>query len=125
MAFDNLVQANSFNSTNALPNQFVFVAIDPANANSVILPAAGGYAIGVTQDTPGAGDPTAVCTVGSETKVLCSQNINVGQDVATDGNGEAVPASSGVYVLGTAVTAGTAGTLLTIIYQPRGNRGVA
>jgi Uncharacterized conserved protein (DUF2190) len=124
MAFDNLVQTNSFNSTNTLANQFVFVTVDPANSNSVILPTAGGYAIGVTQDTPSAGDPTAVCTIGSVTKVLCSASISVGQDVSTDANGNAIPAVSADYVLGTCIEAGTNGFLAVIIYQPRGAKGI-
>lgn len=120
MAFDNLAHVNSFVSTNALTSQFIFVQIDSSNANSVVLPSAGGNAVGVTQDTPSAGDPTAVCASGSVTKVLCSASISIGQDIATDANGNAVPATSGAYVLGTAITVGTNGFLCDMLFQPKG-----
>ena len=125
MAFENLVQTNSFVSTNTLTNQFVGVIIDPANPNSVILPlAAGSYCIGVTQDTPSAGDPTAVCTIGSVTKILCGGNVAVGQDISFDINGEAIAAVSGDFVMGTALTLGQTGYLCTMLYQPRGAKGI-
>ena len=124
MAFEDK-RAHSFLSTNALTSQYVFVQVDPNNANSVILPTvAGAYCIGVTQDTPNAGDPTAVCWVGSVTKVLCSATILVGQDVTTDINGNAVGATSGSHVLGVALTAGAAGYLCDILYLPKGNTGI-
>lgn len=124
MAFDD-IRSHSFLSTNAIAAQFVFVQVDPNNANSVILPAiAGNYCIGVTQDTPNAGDPTNVCIVGSTTKVLCAGTVNVGQDVSCDINGNAVAAASATTVLGVAITAGSAGFLCDIIYQPKGARGI-
>jgi hypothetical protein len=124
MAFDDL-KAHSFISTNAIAAQFVFVQIDPNNANSVILPSAAAKpCIGVTQDTPNAGDPVAVCVVGSVTKVLCAGTINIGQDIATDINGNAVPATSATNVLGTALTPGAAGFLCTMLFLPKGNTGI-
>jgi hypothetical protein len=124
MAWDLLVGVKSFNSTNALASQFVFVEPDPNNANSVILPQhAGDYCIGVTQDTPSAGDPTAVCGIGSVTKVLCAGTFAIGQAVTCDINGNAVAATSSTCVLGIAVTAGAAGFLADILYQPVGATG--
>lgn len=123
-AWESLVQTNSFNSTNTLTSQFVFVEFDPNNANSVILPQhAGDYCIGVTQDTPNAGDPTAVCVIGSVTKVLCGGNFAIGQAVTCDINGNAVAATSSTSVLGTAITAGATGFLADILYQPVGALG--
>lgn len=124
MAWDQLVNSHSFNSTNTIASQFVFVEFDPNNANSVILPVhAGDYCIGVTQDTPNAGDPTQVCTIGSVTKVLCGGNFAIGQDIATDINGNAVAATSATVVLGKALTAGATGYLADILYQPIGAMG--
>lgn len=122
MAFEDL-RAHSFVSTNAIPAQFVFVQIDPNNANSVILPQfAAVFCVGVTQDTPSAGDPTAVCWPGSITKVLCAGTINVGQAVTTDINGNAVAATSASAILGEAITAGAAGFLCDIFFLPTRSR---
>jgi hypothetical protein len=124
MAYDDL-RSHSFLSTNTIAAQYVFVQVDPNNANSVILPAiAGNYCVGVTQDTPNAGDPTAVCWSGSVTKVLCAATINIGQDVSCDVNGNAVAAASATSVLGVALTAGAAGFLCDILFLPKGAKGI-
>lgn len=121
MAFD-LLRVKSLKATIAIPVQFVFVNID--TNGGIVLPSAGGYAIGVCQDTPLAGDPAGVCYPGDITKVLASATITAGQDVSTDANGNAIAAVSADYVLGTALTAGANGFLMDIIYQPKGAKGV-
>jgi hypothetical protein len=123
MAFEDQ-KSHSFLATSAIAAQYVFVQLDPNNANSVILPTSpGASCVGVTQDTPNAGDPTAVCWVGSVTKVLCAGTIAVGQDVTTDTNGNAVAATSATHVLGTTLTAGAAGFLCDIVFLPKGMTG--
>jgi hypothetical protein len=119
MAFDNTGVLNSFNVTVALANQYVFVTLD--SNGQAVLPAAGGDAIGVTQDTTTiAGDPTAVCRHGAITKVLCNGTFAAGAEVMTDATGSAVLAATGGLALGKAITAGAAGFLATIVFQPQG-----
>ena len=73
------------------------------------------------QDTPNAGDPTAICYPGDITKCLCGASaISIGQDVSTDANGNAIPAASGLRVLGTALSLGSPGFLFELLFQPKG-----
>ena len=122
MAYDNLVHCNSFNSTNLITdaNNFIFVEIDAANAGGVIVCTQGGLAAGVIQEGAAAGDPIPVCTPGSVTKVLCSSTVTQGQFVASDANGNAVPATSGTHFLGQVIQGATAGFLAVILFQPSG-----
>ena len=117
MAFE-IVRTKSINATATFASkQFTFVKID--TNGQLATPSAGGYAIGVVQDKPGAGSPGAVCFPGDITKVLCGGSFDPGDEVMTDGNGKAVVATSGSFVLGTALSSGANGSLATIIYQPK------
>jgi len=121
MAFDN-VRCNSFNATLAIPDtsNFIFVELD-TNGGAVVA-TQGALAIGVIQQGALAGDPVPVCVPGSITKVLCSATITPGQFVSSDANGNAVPAASGTHFLGQAITAGAAGSLAVILFQPSGSK---
>ena len=102
--------------------QFSFVKI--GSDGLLALPSAGGYAVGVLQDKPVAGDPGAVCFPGDITKVMCGAGgFSAGGDVATDASGYAVAATSGHYALGIALEAGVNGFLATILYQPKASSG--
>lgn len=116
MAWD-IVRTKSLKATIAIPTQFVFVAID--TNGQAVLPAAGAYAVGVIQDTPSAGDPTAVCFPGDVTKVLCSGTFAAGAQVMTDATGAALAATATNWILGIALSAGAAGFLADILYQPQ------
>ncbi len=98
--------------------QFTFVKID--SSGQLASPSAGGPAIGVIQDKPIAADPGAVCYPGDITKIQCAGSFTAGQYVMTDSGGKAVVATSGSYVLGVALTAGSANFIATIIFQPLG-----
>lgn len=100
--------------------QFTFVKID--TNGQLATPSAGGYAIGVVQDKPLASSPGAVCFPGDITKVRAGGSFSKGDDIATDGSGKAVVATSGAYVLGVALSDGTDGYDATIIYQPKATK---
>ena len=100
--------------------QYTFVKLD--SSGQITTPSAAASAIGVLQDKPAAGDPGAVCLSGSITKILCGGNFNAGGAVCTDGNGAAVAATSGGYVLGVALSAGATGFITTIIFQPQASK---
>ena len=121
MAYEN-ARTKSIKATAAFtrPSQYSLVKLD---TNGQLAPAtAGGYAIGVIQDTPAAGDPGAVCYPGDITKVICGGTFTAGQDVCSDSTGRAVAATSGGYVVGQALTAGAVGFLATIVYQPKASK---
>jgi hypothetical protein len=120
MAYD-ILKTKSINVTATFAaKQYTFVKID--TAGQLATPAAGGYAVGVIQDNPIAASPGAVCFPGDITKVHCGGAFNPGDDVGTDGNGYAVAADSGDYVLGVALTTGVNGGLAVIIYQPKASQ---
>jgi hypothetical protein len=122
MAYDLVRMQKSIKATVAITAQFVFVKLD--SNGQVVLCGSNQYAIGVTQDKPGAGDPCSVCGPGDITKVLCGGTFLAGQDVCSDASGNAVAAVTAGAVLGMALTAGTAGSIATILYQPKGATGV-
>lgn len=119
MAYENVVSPNSFKATATFASkQYTFVTLD-ANGQ-LASPSAGASAIGVIQDKPGAGDPGAVCRPGDVTKVMAGGSFNPGDKIASDGNGKAVLATSGAYILGQACAAGASGKITTMIFQPEG-----
>lgn len=97
--------------------QFTFVKLDASG--TLATPGAGGYAIGVIQDTPIAGEPGAVCFPGDITKVHCGGAFSPGDDLATNASGYAVVATSGAYVLGQALVTGANTKIATILFQPK------
>lgn len=121
MAYE-IVRMKSIKATSAITSQYVFVKLDASG--QLVVCGSSQYAIGVCQDKPGAGDPGAVCYPGDITKVLCGGTFAAGQDVASDSSGNAVAAVTAGAVLGMALTAGAAGSIADIIYQPKGATGV-
>lgn len=120
MAYE-IVKVKSIKATASFASkQFTFVKLD--TSGQIATPSSGGYAIGVVQDKPGAGDPGAVCFPGDITKVICGGSFNAGGDVMSDGNGAAVAGTSGSYILGQALTAGVSGFLADIVYQPKASK---
>lgn len=120
MAFE-IIKVKSINAVTATlaTKQYCFVKIDTAG---LALAGNGGYAIGVLQDKPAVGDPGAVCFPGDITKVQCGGTIAIGDEVQSDANGKAVKATSGAFVLGTALSTGANGSMADIIYQPKGSK---
>jgi|SRR6185369_4502028 len=118
MAFESIIRVNSFvTAISYASKQFCFVAFSSLAA-TITNPTLGGYAIGVIQSNPVAGEPGDVCVPGSITKVQCAGSFNAGDEVSTDASGKAIGAASGDFVLGRALSAGAASTVATILFQP-------
>lgn len=79
---------------------------------------AGENAFGVLQNDPSAIDQEASIAIGGVTKVIAGGSVSIGDLVETDTSGRAVGASSGV-VLGEAVSAGSTGSVMSIVFRPR------
>src|SRR6266481_2200889 len=92
-----LLRLKSLPATSAIANQFLFVKLD--TNGGLVLCGSGDFSHGVTQDKPAAGDPTAFCSPGDITKVLCGGTFTAGQDVMSDASGQAVVAASSGSVL--------------------------
>ncbi len=116
-----IIKTKSINATATFSaKQFTFVKID--TSGQLATPGSGAYAVGVIQDKPAAGDPGAVCYPGDITKVQCGGSFTAGQEVMTNSSGQAVVATSGSFVLGVALTAGTLNFLADIIFQPKASK---
>jgi len=120
MAYEIIHGNKSLKATASLvANQFCFVTTD-TNGQLVLVSAAGGYAVGVLQDKPGAGDPGFICGPGDITKVQCGGTFAAGGRVSANASGQAVAATSAAAYLGIALTAGSANGVADILFQPQG-----
>jgi hypothetical protein len=119
MAIENVHSSKSIKATASLvSNQYCFVTLD-ANGQLILQTTAAGNAVGVLQDKPGAGDPGFICGPGDITKVQCGGTFAAGTKVGSDATGKAVVVATGPY-LGQALTAGAAGGIANILFQPDG-----
>jgi hypothetical protein len=93
-----------------------FCAVDvEVSTGQVILPTAGGRAIGVIQNKPAEGE-AATIVVSGVTKVLIGVGgIIAGNNVTVDDDGTIVQAASGNRCLGIALSTGAEGTLGTVL----------
>jgi hypothetical protein len=120
MAWEILNGAKSFPVVSSLAaNQYCFVTFD-SSGRLVLTNTAGGYAVGVLQDKPGAGDPGTICGIGDVTKVQCGGTIAASQRVSANATGQAVVATSTQPYLGIALQAGAVNGLTDIIFCPSG-----
>ena len=98
--------------------QFFFVSV--ASDGQVDPTGDGAIAIGVLQNDPAAAGRAAEVAIGGLTRVEAGGTVAAGANVASDAAGNAVTAASGDVILGTAVTGGADGEIITIVFQPRG-----
>lgn len=98
--------------------QFYFVSV---SADGQVDPTGdGAHADGVLQNDPDTAGHAAEVDIGGITKVYCGGVVTRGGAVASDTNGAAVNAASGDVILGTALETGASGSVIAMIFQPRG-----
>jgi len=98
-------------------SQYCFVRLD--FNGGIVLPGAGGDAIGVLQDKPGAASPGAVCGPGAITKIKAGGSFSAGAYLQTTAAGKAVSTTTGAASLGQALQASTGdGQIVSMIFQP-------
>lgn len=98
--------------------QFFFVSV--SSDGQVDPTGDGAYAVGVLQNDPAAAGRAAEVCIGGITKVSCGGVVTRGGPVASDAAGEAVNAASGDVILGEALETGADGSVISIIFHPRG-----
>jgi hypothetical protein len=124
--FEDIVNPRSFvagQDFRTVNKQFTFVRLNStpgATAGQLVTPSLGGNALGVVQNKPLAGEPGQVCGPGDTTKIQCGGTFALGDRISCDASGMAIISVSGDYILGHARTAGAAGQLATIVFQPTG-----
>jgi hypothetical protein len=99
-------------------NQFHFVTVDADGQLSVSTD--GAASVGVLLNDPSAAGRAAEVCIGGLTRVEAGGNITAGDPVASNATGEAIEAGSDDIILGTALTDGDDGEVISIIFQPRG-----
>jgi|SRR6056297_413009 len=99
-------------------NQFHFVTMDSDGQLSVSTD--GAASVGVLLNDPSAAGRAAEVCIGGMTRVEAGGTVAAGDFVASNSTGEAIEAASGDVILGTAVTGGADGEVISIIFQPRG-----
>lgn len=99
--------------------QFRFVEI-ATDGQVDLVSAAGGNAIGVLMDKPNAAGRAAQVAVNGVAKVVAGTGgVTAGDEVQSDGSGEAIAAAAGDKVLGRALTTAAAGELAEILLQSK------
>lgn len=99
--------------------QFFFVSV---SADGQVDPTGdGAHADGVIQNDPAAAGDAANVAIGGVVKVICGGTVTAGGPVASDAAGEAVDATTGDIILGTALETGADGQVISMIFQPRGS----
>ena len=101
-------------------NQFKFVKVNASGL--AVACGAGEAAVGVLQDDPRAAGRPALVAIGGVVKTKAEGTIAAGADVASDADGGAVAATTGQIVLGTAITGGVSGDIISVLFNPRNAR---
>lgn len=98
--------------------QFFFVSV---SADGQVDPTGDGlHADGVLQNDPAAAGRAAEVAISGIVQVSCGGTVTRGGPVAADTNGEAVDATTGDVILGTALETGSDGAVISMLFQPRG-----
>jgi len=99
-------------------SQFAFVSL---NASAQLaLTGNGAQADGVLQSAPSAAGRAAEVDIGGITHVKCGGTVTKGGPVGSDAAGLAVDAASGDIILGTALETGANGSVIAMLFHPRG-----
>lgn len=98
--------------------QFKFVTVDADGQLSVSTD--GAASVGVLLNDPSAAGRAAEVCIGGVTRVEAGGTVTAGDAVASNATGEAITAATDDIILGTALTGGADGEVITIVFQPRG-----
>jgi len=94
-----------------------YLAVKITAASTVNLSGAGEVAIGILQNAPAAAAVAKVSIDGQVTSAISGAAVTVGTQVTPDAAGKLVTATTGDYVIGTAVTGAAAGDATFLVYQ--------
>lgn len=97
--------------------QFKFVSVN--SSGRLVATGAGAAAIGVLQDDPRAAGRPGQVAISGVVKVKAEATIAAGASVASDADGGAVTAAVGNVILGTALTGGVNGEIISMLFNPR------
>jgi hypothetical protein len=101
-------------------NQYYFVEV-ASDGEVDPVSTAGNFAEGVLTNDPDAQGKAASVAIDGIVKVSCGGTVTRGGGVAADTNGQAVDATSGDAILGTALEAGSSGDIIRILLKYQGS----
>lgn len=100
-------------------SQFCFVEAN-ADGRAALVGTLGAHADGVLQNKPSALGRDAEVAIGGVVKVLCGGPVTRGGPVSSSAAGKAVNATTGHIILGTALETGADGSIIAVLFNPRG-----
>ncbi len=89
-------------------------------ANQVVLAGNGENAVGVLLEPADAAGKAVAVAAGGIVRAYAGDTVAVGAQVASDAAGKVVTAASGDQILGVAVTAGAADTMMEFVWEKQG-----
>lgn len=95
--------------------QFRFVKVTGLQAAGLAVGASNEVVAGVLQNKPQAVGAAATVGIRGVSMVMAGATFTGGEGVKTDSNGEAIVAAPGAAFVGTALTAGAAGDLISVL----------
>jgi hypothetical protein len=98
--------------------QYLFVDVN-SSGQAVLVAGQGLTAIGVLQDNPGAAGRVGRIAIGGMIKVKAGATIAAGNKITTGADGRAEVSATGDFTLGTAISGGADGEIITILFQPQ------
>ena len=120
MATENLVLAVSLPvaADYSTTGQYLFVDVN-TSGQAVLVAGQGLNAVGVLQDNPSAAGRVGRIAIGGMVKVMAGDTITAADRITTGADGRAETAATGDFVLGTAITGGADGEIITVLFQPQ------
>lgn len=119
MSYDNRVQSFTMPAGADLSAKQYYFAKN--SSGTAVVCGDGQYAIGVIYNDPTSGNAATISDAGI-LKVVAGGTIAVNAQVASDGNGKAVTATTGEVILGTylGTESCAAGDIIPVHFHPRG-----
>lgn len=96
-----------------------FHAVKVNSSGQVVAAGDGEAGIGFVQNKPTSGQAATVRVAGV-TKAAAGGTVTAGQKIAANADGKAVTATASENVIGTALTGGTSGTIISVLVEQSG-----
>lgn len=120
MAYEEAVKRLSAEASADL-STYQYCGVKLNSSGQLALAGEGDAAVGVLQDKPAAAGRAGAYAISGVTKVLCGATLSAGDRVSFNSVGRAIGVGSGNdWSMGIMTSAGTAGTIGSMLIQPTG-----
>lgn len=119
MSTENMVQAITLPAAaDFSSSQYLIVDVN-SSGQAALVTTQGANAVGVLQDNPGAAGRAARIAIGGVLKVMAGATIAAGNRITSGADSRAEVAATGDFVLGTAISGGADGEIISVLWQPQ------